>query len=623
MIYQYPNTNFHDLNLDWFLGQFKDLVEDWDAFKMTMEEEWDNVKNDWETLYNFVHDYFDNLDVQEEIDNKLADMLLHGELDAPIASAAGAWLVAHLATPSTPPIDNTLSVASAAADSATVGKLCVHGNARAVTSADPYLVDADNAVVNQVYMIQQENIVANLPSDTISKGTLMTYNYEPGHNDGNIQIFVTGESNFEICYRVKWGVGGWRSWKHTRMLSIEGSGVGTVSSSNPLINDADTVAPESIYTISEANFVANLPADSTTVGTLMTYSFRKNIEGGVVQIFVDSKSCIYHRLAWGSPVAWRPWQLTSNNYQIKGSGIGMVTSGNPLINDADNAGVNTVYVISEEGVVANLPAGAYFRGNLMTYSFNNDNQGGALQIFVDLSNNMYYRLRWGIPGTWFDWVWVNSPRLNLSMFETMAVIGDSFSNGTSQISGVLTSNQAKSWPQIIARDHGINCINFTKSGLTCRTWQTDSAGLAAMLADTTPREIYFIALGINDYSASIPIGDITDASTSPHPDTFIGNLQEIRDQIIAHDPNALICWLTILKSQSGYNTYSDAIVALANYNQDILLDFRKDPFIHERFYAADMVGGHPVIYSYAMLANVIEKKLTMAIQGNAKAKEFI
>lgn len=77
---KYPYTDFHELNLDWFLSQFKSLVTDWDDFKTYIENEWDNVKTDWETLYNYVHDYFDNLDVQTEIDNKLNQMALDGTM---------------------------------------------------------------------------------------------------------------------------------------------------------------------------------------------------------------------------------------------------------------------------------------------------------------------------------------------------------------------------------------------------------------------------------------------------------------------------------------------------------------------------------------------------------------
>ena len=44
----------------------------------------DNVnllESDFKTLYDYVHDYFDNLDVQEEINNKLDEMVTDGTMD--------------------------------------------------------------------------------------------------------------------------------------------------------------------------------------------------------------------------------------------------------------------------------------------------------------------------------------------------------------------------------------------------------------------------------------------------------------------------------------------------------------------------------------------------------------
>lgn len=78
----YPRGNTHELTLDWFLSQFKKLVNDWEHFYTTISTEWDATKHDWKDLYNFVHDYFKNLDVQEEIDNKLDEMVEDGTLAA-------------------------------------------------------------------------------------------------------------------------------------------------------------------------------------------------------------------------------------------------------------------------------------------------------------------------------------------------------------------------------------------------------------------------------------------------------------------------------------------------------------------------------------------------------------
>ena len=159
MDFKYPYTDFHELNLDWFLARFKELVE-----------EWNSVKEDWNSLHDYVQNYFDNLNVQTEIDNKINAMILDGsfatiltplveaalptivdgklpavvasqigvvvaaqigdvvagQLPAVAASAAaaevGAWLAAHIDPDTGYVIDKSLTVSDAAADAAITGK---------------------------------------------------------------------------------------------------------------------------------------------------------------------------------------------------------------------------------------------------------------------------------------------------------------------------------------------------------------------------------------------------------------------------------------------------------------------------------------------------------------------
>lgn len=83
MYNKYPYTDFSELNLDWFLEQFKLLVEEWKS----TEEKWAEMQQNFQTLEstvqtftNFVENYFENLDVQQEINNKLDAMALDGTL---------------------------------------------------------------------------------------------------------------------------------------------------------------------------------------------------------------------------------------------------------------------------------------------------------------------------------------------------------------------------------------------------------------------------------------------------------------------------------------------------------------------------------------------------------------
>lgn len=78
MNFDYPYTDMHELNLDWFLAKFKEYYEhitEQDQKITTLEET-------VEQFTTFVSNYFDNLDVQEEINNKLDEMYENGELTA-------------------------------------------------------------------------------------------------------------------------------------------------------------------------------------------------------------------------------------------------------------------------------------------------------------------------------------------------------------------------------------------------------------------------------------------------------------------------------------------------------------------------------------------------------------
>lgn len=73
-----PYTNFHELNQDWFLQEFNKLVSEWKA----MQKKFDNLQDAFNDLKSYVQDYFKNLDVQEEINNKLEELYESGRLDS-------------------------------------------------------------------------------------------------------------------------------------------------------------------------------------------------------------------------------------------------------------------------------------------------------------------------------------------------------------------------------------------------------------------------------------------------------------------------------------------------------------------------------------------------------------
>lgn len=90
-----------------------------------MGENTDALLEAYTQLQSYVNNYFDNLDVQEEINAKLDEMASDGtltELLSPfIPDLVSAWLAENL-TPTTPPIDKTLSIEGAGADAQVTGQ---------------------------------------------------------------------------------------------------------------------------------------------------------------------------------------------------------------------------------------------------------------------------------------------------------------------------------------------------------------------------------------------------------------------------------------------------------------------------------------------------------------------
>ena len=79
---QFPYSNFHDLNLDWIISEVKKAIEGFKA----LSDKTDNFETTLNNALEYINNYFKNLDVQVEINNKLEEMKENGELADIIAA---------------------------------------------------------------------------------------------------------------------------------------------------------------------------------------------------------------------------------------------------------------------------------------------------------------------------------------------------------------------------------------------------------------------------------------------------------------------------------------------------------------------------------------------------------
>lgn len=162
-----PFTNFHEMNLDWLLEEWRETKEaiigdqsQWKEFKAEMTAAFEKYKKDTseqlnndiadivtanssfqkainlkideqntaiDDLKKYCKDYFKNLNINAEIDSKIEEMVADGSflriIGNTVTNTVNQWMNKHITNPTDPVIDKSLSINNAAADARTVGLL--------------------------------------------------------------------------------------------------------------------------------------------------------------------------------------------------------------------------------------------------------------------------------------------------------------------------------------------------------------------------------------------------------------------------------------------------------------------------------------------------------------------
>ena len=224
-----PWTNLHDLNLDWIVNTMKQTVEQWIAYRLEMDgkyadfttqinsdfddfteqvnSDFDNFTagiNNWKTLIEsefsdlqtYVQNYFDNQDLNESTRYVINQMIASGEfvevLNPSIVSTVENWLNEHI-TPTTPALDNTLTITGAAADSQAAGvKIASAGGMLNTEFKIGRWINTNGNVITsgEQTRMATPNMVPVVPGDTI------TYKLESGNTSVNCISFYNGEGAY-------------------------------------------------------------------------------------------------------------------------------------------------------------------------------------------------------------------------------------------------------------------------------------------------------------------------------------------------------------------------------------------------------------------------------------------
>ena len=213
---RYPYTNWHNVNLDWVLQR----VKEWGEMVEANNQAFQDLEAANESFKDYVTNYLQNLDVQEEINIKIDSLLESGVLmqymQPYISNTVTDWLDDNITQPVEVVIDRSLTVDGAAANSKTVGDMI---------RANTFSENAKNALLGclrrigftdldyMTYYQALANEIINSPLDRIAYGNLtyrdifITNNLcKIGSFEGNIVLSYndTTLENGDV-YRIKAG----------------------------------------------------------------------------------------------------------------------------------------------------------------------------------------------------------------------------------------------------------------------------------------------------------------------------------------------------------------------------------------------------------------------------------
>lgn len=195
-----------------FVVLFKTVKEMFDAQ--------DELVKSYKALYDFINQYFTNLDLQNEVNKKIEELKNSGKLitlmKPAITNEVSTWLTANIANPSNPPLDKTLTVENAAAESKTTGN-----KIEKLTNDMSCLMHKDFNLLNNKYIDFSDGkiydyLIVDLLSatDYIEISTLSSYIclYNLKYNEDNVagiafydsgKKYITGYKLFNLSNKIK------------------------------------------------------------------------------------------------------------------------------------------------------------------------------------------------------------------------------------------------------------------------------------------------------------------------------------------------------------------------------------------------------------------------------------
>ena len=453
-------------------------------------------------LQNYVNTYFSSLDVQEEINNKLDTMASDGTLleiieptiSATTISEVNKWLSEHITNPSNPPIDTSLTISGAAADSKTVG--------------------------NNFKKVEEDLTVQKVvPMTSVNPYNVYLKDYDVKIYPGK---YVTGYNTQTFTPSMP-----------------QGSGFP--------------------YDVIDMKINLNNPTITVPFDT----------EQSVGQTFVLYTEGVQANNA------------TPDNVRNEQIGVIDVTGTSYTVN-LNASGLNYVRV------AFTVPK------NKRDFYFSKPDEGELGKLIDDKLITAC-----------------------VNMFYSIGAIGDSYTAGSALSSDGKTWQDVTdlSWIATMGKRAGIYWSNYGKGGATTKSYITDK--LPSVLSGQA-KDLYFIALGINDCLQELPIGTISDIKSnySENGESFYGWYGSIIAQVQDHAPKAKIVLVKIWTNGTAKIPYDNAIDKIAEHFELPVINPFDDYFFNSSLYLNNMVSGHPTAMGYSSMGVAMERLFSRCVVEN-------